>query len=121
MLDTKRMRELAAAATPGPWESEWDNDDVKSDDVCDDDSIVTGPNKALVVGSVYYDGKHAACNRENASFIAEARAFVPLACDRIEELEAALREIAARKYCDVVECTSCVEKIALAALEGGGT
>ncbi len=86
-VDLEAMRVLAEKATPGPWEDTWDQ---VAESSTDDEVAVAGPDGRLVVGLIWYDGHHTACHKENAAFIAAARAFVPQAIEELRELRAAL-------------------------------
>lgn len=63
--DLKRWRALCAAATPGPWTIEWDNDEQKG--------------VSRIVG-------------DTARFIAESRTALPRLLDEVEALRASLHE-----------------------------
>ncbi len=68
----------AAAATPGPWRSTWEDDNRPPlVDSCDDEIVVEAVGRTggerLVVGTMYYDGRWPACTEPNSAFIAAAR------------------------------------------------
>ena len=81
---TEAARGRAAAATPGPWEHR----EVAEDGEFRFQTVMAG--QAMVCddeGCFNLDQE-----RANLVFIAAARMDVPWLCDRVDELEAALRE-----------------------------
>lgn len=66
--DTKRLREIAAAATPGAW-------------FADAREVRSAPEGWLIAAVAKWPDR---------DFIAAARAAVPALCDRVEALEAGL-------------------------------
>lgn len=77
----KALSLLSESATPGNWTSLWDIKETEAgfsewDDVVimatDLDPSAT-PIERLVIGTIWYDGPHVACTRENAEFIVAAR------------------------------------------------
>jgi hypothetical protein len=73
----------AAAATAEPWVSLWTEKGLPALDPNDHDEVVIeAPQQGsfydkVIVGSIWYDGPHAACSQPNAAFIASARSDVP--------------------------------------------
>jgi hypothetical protein len=94
----------AEAATAGPWRSRWEDAPPSlpaADDATEQEVIVSdAPELAAldgvagmrrsIVGALWYDGLNAACRREDAAFIAHARADVPALLAHIAALDAAL-------------------------------
>lgn len=88
---TKQAREIAAAATPGPWRSLWGQDDSDYED--DPLAVPTIVSEAptvdrqsrMVVGIHRTDaGDFAGCARENANFIASSRELLPRLADAVD-------------------------------------
>lgn len=86
-FDKQRARAICEAATPGPWriDGRHEADDAMHTGV---DYIESAGGDRIVCGD---SGVYPPC-LPDATFIAESRTLLPAALDRIERLEALLRE-----------------------------
>lgn len=86
-VDTKAIRARAEAATKGPWEAKFrDNDNGTWADVLAGDAMVCECATSLCDHLTPQ-------NRRDMEFVSSCRTDVPALCDRVEELEAALRAV----------------------------
>jgi hypothetical protein len=93
-LDMKAIRARADAALRGPWSVTHDPRERDPNyTIMSSEPDVNG-NRISVGPDCNYDACHSATTRlDDAAFIAAARADVPALCDRVEVLEAALRDV----------------------------
>lgn len=87
-----RLEALASAATPGPWESTWNQVDVDGET---EDVITTSEPREQyrsVVGTFWYDGLHAGCKEQDAAFIAACREAVPKLIAEVRRIRKELDE-----------------------------
>lgn len=100
MIDTKRLRELANAATPGEWT--WERADEEPDCM---HALRGGDESNVLPTTVGYGNIHV--DGPDAAFIAAARTALPELLDELDRLrvrvaahEAALRAIRDDRYQD---------------------
>ena len=70
-LDIEAIKTRLAAATPGPWVSNWSQ--PSGDERCEQ---ILAENGDEVVGALWYDGLHLAVNEKDADLIAHAPADI---------------------------------------------
>lgn len=85
-MGLRELRELADAATPGPWDVSWTYGDAKTERYC-------------VLGPKPFDNPIAATSRlkqgaSDAEFIAAARTAVPALLDALEDARELMRAFA---------------------------
>lgn len=128
MIDLESARQLARegqdianAATKGKWRSTWDEPHHETFD--ESAAVATdledAPLGGMVVGTIWYDGLHVACKREDSIFIADAHQRGPdmakqilSMADEIDRLDAFVADHVRRQYLDTSELIAATEAVA---------